>query len=521
MGGPTTLLRLLAPIVILEAVVGIVFLVECLYRLATADVHWVELVAEGRLALTQMTVLAALAGAAVSGTAALLQWSGRQGAAAPPRAATGLAAFVVGMAVLAWALPVRQSVAEAPDVLLIVLDTVRADAVDAGRTPHLHRLGAEGIRFTDSYSVAPWTLPTFGTILTGRHPRDHRAGMVGDSSSAAGPMRGDVRTLAEAFSEAGYRTVSVTTNPHLRAENGVGRGFDSHRNLMLDNALFATSFPVTRSTRFASGTMQATRAETWFALRDRGKPLFMLLHVMDAHTPRDPPAGHVEKEIASGSEPGEAAVYGAAVREVDDAIGRLIGELEAAGQLDRTIVAVISDHGEGLEPAGERNGHGGSLFPELTRAILTVRLPRRLGAGTECREVTSLIDLAETVLSLADLPGAMGSGRALLTPEGRCVAGSGVAFVGATTVGPDRDGLVTSDLSIIVTRPDGVEAFDPRADPDYRTPLPGEARSNAWYTVLESHVADQRGRAEGLSLPGPTEIGPELREQLEALGYTE
>jgi arylsulfatase A-like enzyme len=366
-------------------------------------------------------------------------------------------------------------------------------------------------------------------MLTGRHPREHGAGMAGegrDASSMTARLREDLPTLAEAFAAVGYQTVSLTTNPHLRAENGLARGFDTHRNLMIEEMTFATSFPLTKQAITATGWMQTQRARAWLALRDRDRPLFMLLHYMDPHLPRDPPEGLVAREIATGTPAGEAAVYGAMLRRLDDALGELFGALESAGRLENTLVVITSDHGEGLGPEPERRGHGNSLLPPVTRSLLIVRSSSFPEPGRICPETRSLVDLASTIAELAGLDSEIGTGQTLVDREGHCRPAPGIAFFGAISKGPLQDGLMTPDYGLIATKAeDGrarFETFDRRRDPGFRAPIEeASAESEALRASLLEHLAAQRAHTAGTTPPGPTEMSDAVREQLRALGYTE
>lgn len=508
-----------SPLIALLALVGLVLLGEVGFLLVASDAHPAAIAAEARLAVQRMNLLAWGLGAPLS-VVAWLTYNKKPSPRRIPRApVVGFAGLATAAWMVALAWPVRASKSDRPDVLLIVVDTLRADYVSPDRTPKILRLAREGIQFVDAQTSAPWTLPSFGTILTGRHPRDHGVGVDGARGSPRGTLRPGVRTLAEQFRDAGYQTVSLTTNPHLRRESGIQRGFEFYRNLMRDDTLFFVTFPIGITSRFSPAPVQTSRALTWFGLRDPERPLFMMLHYMDPHLPRDPDDDLVALEKRRDGVTEAEAIYGATVRIADRSIGDLLQALEDSGHLDRMLVILTNDHGEGLEKGKERWDHGNSLYPELVRAPLFYRLPNGEGAGTRCEGLATHLDLGATILEVAGLPPDLGLGRPALGRDGACLPARRTVFQSMASKGPTRDALVTREIGLIWSRPDTWEAFDRAADPEYRIPLPETPEELV--QALRRHIDEETRRTAGTEKAPPSELSPETIEQLKALGYME
>lgn len=301
-----------------------------------------------------------------------------------------------------WSAPRILAPAErpGPSVLLVTIDCLRADHLGAygyGRptSPSLDRLAAEGIRYERAYAAAPMTLPSIPQLLTSR----------------VFPTKDD-RLLTAPFAAAGIASGAVVNNAWIPLWLGQG-----------EHAKPPGTFD-----SIASGSLDAKaivdRALAWIG-RHRDERTFLYLHFLDAHTPYQPPPRYVrmfadpayegpvgdsfsDVDGANGDRYGPAdrakieALYDAAVRYVDDELGRLLDALERDGSLDRTIVAVTADHGEEFWDHG-RFFHGQSLYDELLHVPLIVRLPDGRRAGTVVRNPVSLLSLAPSLVAWAGL----------------------------------------------------------------------------------------------------------------------
>ncbi|MCU1385177.1 MAG: hypothetical protein JWL71_3874 [Acidobacteria bacterium] len=272
-----------------------------------------------------------------------------------------------------------------PNVLLITIDTVRADHIGAygdakASTPVLDRLAREGIRFADATTQAPLTAPAHAALLTGSYPA-----RFGVRDNATTPVPDSALTAAEIFKGQGYRTGGFVGAFILSAPYGFAQGFDT----------FDADFP-----GFSDGVkLQVQRrgdavvdaAVRWL---DAGgaQPFFGWVHLYDAHAPYDPPPPFAARFKASP--------YDGEIAYVDACIGRLVAALERSGRLDRTLIAVVADHGESLGAHGEQE-HGIFLYDEVLRIPWIMRLPARLRAGVTVSEQVRAIDVLPTLTAIA------------------------------------------------------------------------------------------------------------------------
>lgn len=316
--------------------------------------------------------------------------------------------------------------ADAPNVLVIILDTVRAASMsfmgyDRTTTPHLARLGAEGAVFEEAFSTAPWTLPSHAGMFTGLYPSQ-------TSTDWREPLEDGPPTLAEALAANGYRTGAFVANHFYTSyESGIGRGFQRledyrltmrqmllsttltqtnlffqllHNDGLLNRLLALARMDLRLQTMWTSDRKLAPHVTSefiaWQARGDRERPFFAFLNLYDAHLPYDPPAPWRTK---FGAEPGELDLYDGAIAYIDDTLGHLFEELRSRGLLDRTLIVVTSDHGELFGEHG-LHGHGNSLYlPEL-HVPLVLRYPARVRAGVRVTAPVTLRDLMATVLDV-------------------------------------------------------------------------------------------------------------------------
>ncbi|RMF75207.1 MAG: hypothetical protein D6738_04330 [Acidobacteria bacterium] len=309
---------------------------------------------------------------------------------------------------------------ERPPVILITIDTLRADAVGAWGglglpTPALDAIAAEGALFERAYAPIPRTTQGIATLLTGLHPLHHGADGLGMEL----PSR--IETLAERFAAAGWSTAAFVSNVNLRPGLGYEQGF----------ALYANPEVRWRGNSAASITSEAL---SWLDARDDGGPPFLWVHYLDPHWPYTPPPEWEERadpgfrapyriderqaagELTKGRIIFEAdrvmdarmiehvrRLYVAEVAATDAAIGRLVDGLRERGLWERAIVVVTSDHGEALGEHRYWFAHGEYLYDDTCRVPLVIRAPGRVPAGRRIAGAASLEDVAPTLLSLAGL----------------------------------------------------------------------------------------------------------------------
>jgi arylsulfatase A-like enzyme len=281
---------------------------------------------------------------------------------------------------------------EARSVLLVTLDTTRADALGAyGRTPsvtpNLDQLAQDAMLFERAFSVAPLTLPAHASMLTGLTPLRHGVrdnGLVALPSSAV--------TLAEVLHGAGLETAAFLGAAVLERGFGLEQGFETY-------APPARRFYGEAEPGYAerpAGEVVA-RALEWLAGRDEERPFFLWTHLWDAHAPYEPPPGLLTR--AGGD------AYLGEVAACDLALGRLLTALEERGLDDSTLVVVVGDHGEAFGEHGEVS-HGPYVWDSTLRVPLLIRRPGGAGGGERVSELASVVDVLPTVLAALDVEGA-------------------------------------------------------------------------------------------------------------------
>jgi choline-sulfatase len=294
-----------------------------------------------------------------------------------------------------WTLALAQT--PPPNVLLVTLDTVRADRIGAygyatAATPALDRLAREGLRFADATTQAPLTAPAHAAIFTGTYPA-----RLGVRDNATTPVPESATTAAELFKARGYQTAGFAGAFILAAPYGFAQGFD---HFDADFAGFSDSQKLQVQRR---GGAVVDAALAWLN-RARPQPFFAWVHLYDAHAPYEPPAPFDARFKASP--------YDGEVAYVDACVGRLVAALEASGRLDRTIVAVVGDHGESLGEHGEQE-HGMFLYEGVLRIPWILRLPGRAHAGVVVAEQVRAIDVLPTLAALAGMPVPRGDGESV------------------------------------------------------------------------------------------------------------
>ncbi len=314
-----------------------------------------------------------------------------------------------------------------PNVVLLVLDTVRADHISCygyarKTTPHLDALATESVRYTECRATGPWTLPSHASMFTGRFPFQHRAdSLVNDQGVWRElPLKLDHTTLAESLSGIGYRTGAFVANTaYLREEFQLNQGFDEY---------------------VVKGEPGVIKNESAFAFVDGGVgPFFLFLNYMDAHRPYNNSRLEEERMAdleCSGAQPSARLLdrmyqvvleqgreappalveeltrcYDLGIANADLAVAQVIEGLRSRGLFDNTLLIVTSDHGEFLGEHGLVE-HSKDIYEEVLHVPLVCKFPRTPGAasgqGTVNDQLISLADLPRLVAS--SLPPQYGAG---------------------------------------------------------------------------------------------------------------
>lgn len=293
------------------------------------------------------------------------------------------------LAALAAASPAS---APAPSNLLIVtLDTTRADRLgcygrSSAATENIDRLAADGVTFHNAFTTAPITLPAHSSLFSALYPPRH-----GVRDNADYRLPESVVTLAERLQTAGYRNGAVVASAVLDRGLGLEQGFsfydDLRRSQPPAQAADSVRFEPIAERNAQSVTDQALR---WLRTRD-AEPFFLWVHYFDPHDDYAPPEPF-RTRFRTDPYQGEIAF-------VDQELGRLLRSMAQSQQLERTLVVITADHGEGLGNHQEAT-HGVYLYDSTLRIPLLMRFPRRALAGTHYRGLFSAVDLAPTLLEL-------------------------------------------------------------------------------------------------------------------------
>ncbi len=367
--------------------------------------------------------------------------------------------------------PAGQAGKTRPNVLLIVVDTLRADRLGTygyGRptSPNIDReLAGKGVTFETAYSQSPWTLPSMISLFTSRYPGE----LLGDDPSTfALPV--DLETLPERMRGLGYRTAGFAANALLQERNGFARGFDTYY------------FPTVQRDHRRHAENVTSRALDWLATQESSRPFFLYLHFMDPHDPYDnsdmvdgrspfypdddgklvgigidafleaekrrddPTSGVAADDVAHFS-----ALYDMEVRYLDRAIGELLAAIPPRVLAD-TLVVFTADHGEELYDHGWWL-HARTVFEELIRVPLIARWDRRLPSGRRASGTVRLLDLTPTIMSAAggDASAVWAGVDLLPYLEGESPLPRLSAFAGAATRNrPLRAGLVVDGKKLML-----------------------------------------------------------------------
>jgi arylsulfatase A-like enzyme len=315
----------------------------------------------------------------------------------------------------------------APNVLLIILDTVRAANLSLygyhrATSPHTDAWAGSGVVFDRAISTAPWTLPAHATMFTGHYNFTVETG-VNRALDARYP------TLAEVLRDRGYATAAFTANLGYTARtSGLHRGFVRYEDFPVTTGMFLRSAWLTRQISNHLAGVRGfppwpipKRAEsitddflTWVEAR-HDRPFFVFLNYYDAHGPYDAPAPWrtrfgppPEEELTSDAPhtPEELATsinaYDGCIAYIDDQLARIFEMLERTGLRENTLVVVTSDHGEMFGEHGQ-TAHTSGLYMPVLHVPLAMVYPKAVPAGLRVQQPVTLRDLPATILDLIGL----------------------------------------------------------------------------------------------------------------------
>lgn len=389
---------------------------------------------------------------------------------------------------------VRKTFPNAP-IILISIDTLRADHLpawgyDGVKTPSIDRLVRDGVIFRNAYSHCPLTLPSHVTLLTGKLPVDTG---VRDNIGYRFASR-DGTTLPEILRRRGYATAAAVSAYVLRGETGLRTIFDSYDD-KFDFVPGAGAGEIERA-----GAMTAASAERWIE-SNGNKPFFFFLHLYEPHAPYRAP-----EPFRSASR----TPYDGEIAYADSIVGSFLDRLRARGDYDRSIIVLLSDHGEGLGDHGERE-HGVFLYREVLHVPLVIKLPGNAASGSSVDDPVGLIDLVPTLARLAGLPAPAGlHGSDMFGPRPASPVFSESEYARLHFGWSDLRSLISSDWHYIEAPRAELYAF--RADPREANNVASEDRRN-----LAEYRKTMAAYPRNLATPG--QVSDEERAKLTALGY--
>jgi len=279
-----------------------------------------------------------------------------------------------------------------PNIILITLDTTRADRMDflgsrRGLTPNLDLLARDSAVFTRAYAQAPLTPSSHSTILTGTYPQYHQVLIFPI------PLAQDMPYLPAILKQQGYAAAAFVGSiavDYKWGTPGFERGFDTY------DADFAWE-GYTPATRYQTverrGGEVVAHALAWLSKHQQG-PFFIWVHLFDPHEPYDPPEPYKSRYAK--------APYDGEIAYVDAVMGKFFRQLKAYGLYDGTLVALTADHGESLGAHGE-NEHGIFLYDETIHVPLLIKLPCGQAAGKHIEQRVELADIVPTVLGSVNI----------------------------------------------------------------------------------------------------------------------
>ena len=283
-----------------------------------------------------------------------------------------------------------RAAAERPayDVVLITVDTLRPDHLGCYgytsiQTPHIDQLARAGARFTQAFTPVPITLPAHTSLLTGAFPL-----ATGVHDFTGNRVSSGTATLARILHDHGYSTAAFIGAPVLDSRFGLNQGFDTY----FDHFDLGGREEVHLDAIKRRGDQVVDEAQKWLKLNPR-QPVFLWVHLYDPHAPYSPP------EPYAGRYRGRP--YDGEIAFADAQVGRLMDALTQLGLLEKSLVVLVSDHGESLGEHGEKT-HGFFVYNATLHIACIVKVPG--AAPRVVADEVSLVDVMPTVLQALRIP---------------------------------------------------------------------------------------------------------------------
>jgi len=408
-----------------------------------------------------------------------------------------------------------------PDVILVVVDTLRAENMSLygytrETTPKLREFARDAVNFVDAISPGTWTIPSHGSLFTGRWPSYHGAERVPGETTLAMPLNPEVPTLAEMLRMRGWSTAAIVANStYVSPLFGFDRGFEK----------FADNFGFVRASKILGV------GASWLA-QQKGKA-FLFLNVFDPHEPYEPPPPF--DTLFPGKQPAFGTMltklvyddhlpvteemrahfisqYDGEVAFTDQSLGRFFDRLRKLGRYDSSLIIVTSDHGEMLGEHGLA-GHGVEPFEPLLHVPLLVKYPAGRSAGSVVGERVSTLGVFATILATLRIPPPEGNQSMPLDDR------PPVFVEDLTSAGQRVEVGYEGSEKLVAAGPPGQQAwtwlYDLKDDPNEEHPIHGGTGADRLRATLTAFGNASRP----VSTAQRPVIDPEREAKLRALGY--
>lgn len=284
------------------------------------------------------------------------------------------------------------------NLILVSLDTVRADVAYSGKFKTIEKLRKEGVTFLNSIASSPFTPASHATVLTGLQPYNH-----GIRHLFKEKLNPKMKTLAQVLRNEGYETGAIVSCPGMKKWYGFSKGFDHYDDeiprLSDGSDPLLTVDVKKRGTALKRANIVVEKAYDWIKNK-KDKTYFLFIHFFDAHWPYEAPEKY-----------GGDNIYEEEVAFSDHYLGVLFDSLKKDGFLDNTSTVIFSDHGEDLEglypndKGGERLGHPeefghGCLLYDQTQKVALIIKDKSLPEGKNIEQQVRLVDVFPTILDL-------------------------------------------------------------------------------------------------------------------------
>jgi arylsulfatase A-like enzyme len=440
-------------------------------------------------------------------------------------------------------------------VILISIDALRPDVISSYgskevSTPNIDSIAADGTLFKNAFSAAPWTLPSFSSIMTGVSPTVHK------TFTAQSRLPDKFITIAEYLRDAGYYTAAIVDNFFLHPEFNMDQGFLEY-NFFPKRQTMVNSFGATllniffpKNFIYNASTADLTNLSIDWLEKNQDKDFFLWVHYYDPHIPYTPPRQYISKDavpdasigyklmragpIRDGHFAPNAAqrkwikdLYNAEVRYVDDNLGRLLNRMKELNLYNSSIIILLSDHGEEFwDHDGFEHGH--TLYNELLHVPLIIKIPGSRSAKTVDEKVTTqsimatIIDLAgiknqnQDITAESLVPLLNGNQNSFIE---RPLISSGLLYY------ENRESVIFDGMKYIENLVTGSgELYNLNSDPREQNPLSlgsNVSVTNQAKEILSNHDRESEKQIEqlGVTTTRKVNLDKEKKERLKALNY--